>query len=115
MEVTFKNDEKCEVATGRWYGAFTGVHVEDPRSLDINYMVPLKNAHNSGGWLWDHENKAENANYLHGSDHQYFGKGTVTGVEEVDRDKVVTVNFGDSVGLRHLSVTFDPVRRLWLK
>ena len=47
--------------------------------------------------------------------HQYFGMGTVTGVEEVSRDKVITVNFGDTVGPRHLSVAFAPVRRLWLK
>lgn len=45
--------------------------------------------------------------------HQYFGKGAVIGVEEVDPAKVITVNFGDMVGLRHLDMAFAPVRRLW--
>ena len=39
MEVTFKTDRKCEVAPGRWYGAFTGVYVENPGSLDIDHLV----------------------------------------------------------------------------
>ena len=47
--VTFKTDPECEVAPDRWYGAFTGIYVEDPVNLDIDLMVRLKNAHNSGG------------------------------------------------------------------
>ena len=63
-QVTFETDRKCRVGTGRWYGAFTGVYLEDPGDLDIDHLVPLKNAHLSGGWSWDAEMREEYANYL---------------------------------------------------
>ena len=69
VEVTFETGQECRVATGRWYGAYTGAFVEDPGDLDIDHLVPLKNAHNSGGWRWDAEKKAEYANHLEDEDH----------------------------------------------
>ena len=53
VSVSFNTDRECKVETGRWYGAFTGVYTDDPRGLDIDHLVPLKNAHLSGGWRWD--------------------------------------------------------------
>ena len=32
-------------------------------------MVPLKNAHNSGGWAWSPEKREEYANFLGDDDH----------------------------------------------
>ena len=32
-------------------------------------MVPLKNAHNSGGWAWSLEKREEYANFLGDDDH----------------------------------------------
>ena len=69
VSVTFETDRGCRVATGQWYGAFTGVYVEDPSDLDIDHLVPLKNAHLSGGWSWDADKREEYANYLQGEDH----------------------------------------------
>ena len=69
VPVIFETDRECRVATGRWYGAFTGVYVEDPSDLDIDHLVPLKNAHLSGGWSWDAEMKEEYANDLSDPDH----------------------------------------------
>ena len=69
VEVTFESEKKCRVATGRWYGAFTGIYVEAPGDLDIDHLVPLKNAHDSGGWAWSSDRKQEYANNLGGPDH----------------------------------------------
>ena len=69
VSVTFETDRQCRVETGRWYGAFTGVYVEDPGDLDVDHMVPLKNAHNSGGWAWGPAMKEEYANNLGDDDH----------------------------------------------
>ena len=55
--------------TGRWFGAFTGVHTGDPGNLDIDHLMPLKNAHLSGEWRWDAEMREEYANYLSDPDH----------------------------------------------
>ena len=62
--MTFETDRKCRVETGRWFGAFTGVYTGDPGDLDIDHLVPLKNAHLSGGWRWDADMREEYANYL---------------------------------------------------
>ena len=69
VEVTFESERECRVETGRWYGAFTGAYVEAPGDLDIDHLVPLKNAHDSGGWTWSAARKQEYANYLGDPDH----------------------------------------------
>ena len=68
-QVTFETDRECRVETGRWFGAFTGVYVDDPGDLDIDHLVPLKNAHLSGGWRWDAEMREEYANFLGEENH----------------------------------------------
>ncbi len=63
-QVTFKSARKCRVASGTWDGPFTGRQFSDPSKLDIDHMVPLKNAHLSGGWDWDKAKKRRFANDL---------------------------------------------------
>lgn len=62
--VTYTDSDECKVASGSWVGPFTGESFDDPGTLDIDHMVPLKNAHLSGGWAWDRARKAEYANDL---------------------------------------------------
>ena len=64
VEVTFTNERQCTVATGRWIAPFAGVVVETARSLDVDHMVPLANAHRSGGWQWNSDQKRDYANVL---------------------------------------------------
>ena len=68
-EVTFKSDKQCQVATGEWLAPFTGDTVTDGTKLDVDHMVPLKNAHDSGGWAWDKDKKAAYANETGYADH----------------------------------------------
>ena len=62
--VEFKTADRCRVASGSWVGPYTGVPVDDPSKLDIDHMVPLADAHRSGGWRWDRDRKAHFANDL---------------------------------------------------
>ena len=64
VAVTFADDRSCRVATGRWTGPYTGEVVEDPGKLDVDHMVPLANAHQSGAYLWSAERKELYANSL---------------------------------------------------
>ena len=47
----------CKVQRGLWWDLFTGAYFSDPTELDIDHLVPLKEAHLSGGWQWDHDKK----------------------------------------------------------
>ena len=55
---------RCRVASGRWIGPYTGEQFDEAGELDIDHMVPLANAHWSGGWAWSDERKARYANDL---------------------------------------------------
>ena len=52
------------MATGRWFGPFTGQTFTQASDVDVDHMVPLKNAHDSGGWAWSAAKKRDYANDL---------------------------------------------------
>ena len=61
--VTYTNDTFCSVGTGKWYGNYTGQYYYNASELDIDHFIPLKNAHQSGGYNWSSAKKEEFANY----------------------------------------------------
>lgn len=62
--VTFVDDRHCRVATGRWVCPYTGIVITDPSKVDVDHMVALKDAHDSGGWSWSSTRRQEFANNL---------------------------------------------------
>ena len=68
-DVKFKDERECQVASGRWDDPYTGNTLTDATKLDVDHMVPLKNAHDSGGWAWDKKRKSEYANHMLYEDH----------------------------------------------
>ena len=62
--VQFTNSKECSILTGSWNGQFTGAHFTTARNLDVDHMVPLANAHRSGGWAWNASTKKAYANDL---------------------------------------------------
>ena len=62
--ITFKSERKCQVATGEWFDPYTGETITNATKLDMDHMVPLKNAHDSGGWAWDKDRKSAFANEM---------------------------------------------------
>ena len=67
--VAYTDSDRCRVASGIWVGPYTGEEFTDPGRLDIDHMVPLGNAHRSGGWAWDPEQKRRYANDLSYDNH----------------------------------------------
>ena len=67
--VVYETEDKCRVESGEWLGMYTGRAFTDPSELDIDHMVPLANAHRSGGWAWPKERKAAFANDLSYDNH----------------------------------------------
>ena len=64
VPVVFTDDRQCRVASGSWTDPYTGDVVNDPGKLDVDHMVPLANAHASGGHAWTEERKELYANSL---------------------------------------------------
>lgn len=54
----------CKVVAGKWLDPYTGDVFADPRQLDIDHLVPLAEAHWSGGAEWSRERKRRFANDL---------------------------------------------------
>ena len=69
VAVVFIDDRRCRVVSGRWTDPYTGDIVEDPGKLDVDHMVPLGNAHASGGHAWSEERKELYANSLRYPEH----------------------------------------------
>ena len=67
--VEFKTDRRCQVAGGEWIDPYTGHQVVDATKLDVDHMVPLKNAHLSGAWAWDSNQRKAYANDMDDPDH----------------------------------------------
>ena len=62
--VSYRTDRRCRVSAGEWLAPYTSTVVTDPTKLDIDHMVPLGNAHQSGAWNWSAQQKEQYANYL---------------------------------------------------
>ena len=69
VPATHQTARQCRVASGEWFGVFTGTTVLEPGALDIDHLVPLANAHRSGAWSWPHERKRAYYNSLDDADH----------------------------------------------
>ena len=56
------------MVTGSWYDPFTDMTFSTASRLDVDHMVPLKEAHESGAYLWSSTKKKEYANELFASE-----------------------------------------------
>ena len=69
VPVAFEDGRECRVESGRWTDPYTGEVETEPGNLDIDHLVPLANAHGSGGHAWDAGRKRRFANELGDEDH----------------------------------------------
>lgn len=54
----------CSVSSGVWVSAYDGVRTSNPSSFDIDHVVALAEAWDSGAWRWDARTRQRFANDL---------------------------------------------------
>ena len=58
-----------KVISGKWFDRYTGKYFTNPSDLDIDHLVPLKNAYISGASNWSKKKKSRYYNYLKYDNH----------------------------------------------
>ncbi len=64
QDVTFRGNKQCVVEDGLWRDVYTDSDVTSSKGIQIDHMVPLKNAYVSGAWQWDYKTRCLYANYM---------------------------------------------------
>ena len=62
-------DGNCKVKSGEWYDPYINDKFTESKDLDVDHMVPLSEARNSGGYTWDKETKKKYANDMSYENH----------------------------------------------
>ena len=55
---------RCAISGGRWFSIYDNVETTDSSSFDIDHMVPLSEAWDSGAWNWNADQRKHFANDL---------------------------------------------------
>jgi hypothetical protein len=63
-EIIWLDSRECRVGAGRWQDPYTNLTFDNPTHLDIDHMVPLKEAYESGAWAWTDDQRRDFANQL---------------------------------------------------
>ena len=64
VQIRRRENGTCEVFAGQWLDPYTNTVITVPWVLDIDHLVPLKEAHQSGAYTWPQSKRVEYANYL---------------------------------------------------
>jgi hypothetical protein len=54
----------CSITGGRWFSMYDNIETIDSSSFDIDHMVPLSEAWDSGAWNWNADQRKHYANDL---------------------------------------------------
>lgn len=59
---TVNRNGTCKVVAGSWVSPYDLLASNNPSDFDVDHLVPLENAFNSGGWQWSAERRRAYAN-----------------------------------------------------
>ncbi len=92
--ISYRENNHCIVDKGAWNDAYTGRKFVESRDIQIDHMVPLKDAYQSGAWEWDFQTRCLYANYMGNKFHLISSNG-IENMRKGDRspDKYMPPNY----------------------
>jgi hypothetical protein len=109
--IEYRNGRECVVNKGKWNDPFTGSSFRLASALDIDHIVPLKQAYVSGAHAWDPPKRCHYANYLEADYHLM----TVSGSEnkrKSDRSPEQYMPPNERFHCRYLSI-WVRIKAIW--
>lgn len=76
---------RCTLDEGRWYSWYDDTWIDGPRGLDIDHVVPLAEAWDSGAKAWTRDRRVAYANYL-GDDRHLEAVSLRSNRQKADQD-----------------------------
>lgn len=74
-QVDFKDSNHCVVEKGTWNDPYSGATMHESTKIQIDHMVPLKNAYISGAWEWNFQTRCTYANFMGNTFHLISASG----------------------------------------
>ena len=102
---------RCRVISGRWHDPYTGQTITDASKMDIDHMVPLKEAFESGAYSWTKKKRHEYANYLGDPNHLIAVTGSANRSKS-DRDPAKWMPPDATFKCKYLSMWLE-VKQRW--
>jgi hypothetical protein len=68
-KIGFSPTNPCQVAKGEWHDPYAGADYKLASAVQIDHVVPLKNAYRSGAHAWSRERRCHYTNFLVDSQH----------------------------------------------
>jgi hypothetical protein len=100
----------CRVMSGLWFDPYTALTFTDPADLDIDHVVPLADAHRSGGWAWTTDRRHTFANDLTGLELLAVDDGTNTAKSDKSPDQWLPPNTDDRC---RYATTWTSIKATW--
>lgn len=63
VPVSYKATNKCVVEAGAWVDPYTSKTFTSARDIQIDHVVPLKHAYQTGAWKWNYQARCLYANF----------------------------------------------------
>lgn len=68
-KVSFATANPCLVAKGEWADPYSATTYKLANAVQVDHVVPLKNAYRSGAYAWNQERRCHYTNYLADTNH----------------------------------------------
>jgi len=62
--ITYADEKKCRITGAHWVDPYTQKDLYSAEEIQIDHVVPLKNAYVAGAWQWNYSKRCTYSNFL---------------------------------------------------